>query len=77
MESQHLSLQTRFAQNTLVSQDDVSNNIEWQIGLKKQLNMPSTWKILVKHVYLYVHIHSYSGLRAQCHGWLLYQTEGR
>ena len=38
METQHLSLQTRFVQNTLVSQNDVSNNIEWQIGLKQQLN---------------------------------------
>ena len=42
METQHLSLQTRFVQNTLVSQNDVSNNIEWQIGLKQQLNMLST-----------------------------------
>ena len=47
METQHLSLQTRFVQNTLVSQNDVSNNTEWQIGLKQQLNMLSTWKILV------------------------------
>ena len=30
METQHLSLQTRFVQNTLVSQNDVSKNIEWQ-----------------------------------------------
>ena len=38
METQHLSLQSRFVQNTLVSQNDVStNNIEWQIGLKQQL----------------------------------------
>ena len=42
METQHLSLQTRFVQNTLVSQNDVSNNTEWQIGLKQQLNMLST-----------------------------------
>ena len=28
METQNLSLQTRFVQNTLVSQNDVSNNIE-------------------------------------------------
>ena len=28
METQHLSLQTRFVQNTLVSQNDVSNDIE-------------------------------------------------
>ena len=42
METQHLSLQTRFVQNTLVSQNDVSNNIEWQIGLKQQLNKLST-----------------------------------
>ena len=42
METQHLSLQTRFVQNTLVSQNDVSNDIEWQIGLKQQLNMLST-----------------------------------
>ena len=43
METQHLSLQTRFVQNTLVSQNDVSNNIEWQIvGLKQQLNMLCT-----------------------------------
>ena len=42
METQHLSLQTRFVQNTLVSQNDVSNNIEWQIGLKQQLSMLST-----------------------------------
>ena len=43
METQNLSLQTRFVQNTLVSQNDVSNNIEWQIvGLKQQLNMLST-----------------------------------
>ena len=28
--------------NTLVSQNDVSNNIEWQIGLKQQLSMLST-----------------------------------
>ena len=42
METQHLSLQTRFVQNTLVLQNDVSNNIEWQIGLKQQLNMLST-----------------------------------
>ena len=42
METQYLSLQTRFVQNTLVSQNDVSNNIEWQIGLKQQLNMLST-----------------------------------
>ena len=42
METQHLSLQTRFVQNTLVSQNDVSNNIEWQTGLKQQLNMLST-----------------------------------
>ena len=47
METQHLSLQTRFVQNTLMSQNDVSNNIECQIGLKQQLNMLSTWKILV------------------------------
>ena len=39
METQHLSLQTRFVQNTLVSQNDVSNNIEWQTG---QLYMLST-----------------------------------
>ena len=38
----HLSLQTRFVQNTLVSQNDVSNNIEWQIVLKQQLNKLST-----------------------------------
>ena len=37
METQHLSLQ-----NTLVSQNDVSNNIEWRIDLKQQLNMLST-----------------------------------
>ena len=42
METQHLSLQTRFVQNTLVSQNDVSNNIERQIGLKQQLNKLST-----------------------------------
>ena len=42
METQHLSLQTRFVQNTLVSQNDVSNNIEWQIALKHLLNMLST-----------------------------------
>ena len=42
METQHLSLQTRFVQNTLVSQKDVLNNIEWQIGLKQQLSMLST-----------------------------------
>ena len=42
METQHLSLQTRFVQNTLVSQNDVSNNIQWQIGLKQQLNKLST-----------------------------------
>ena len=43
METQHLSLQTRFVQNTLVSQNDVSNNIEWQVvGLKQQLNMLTT-----------------------------------
>ena len=42
METEHLSLQTRFVQNTLVSQNDVPNNIEWQIGLKQQLNMLST-----------------------------------
>ena len=42
MEIQHLSLQTRFVQNTLVSQNDVSNNIEWQTGLRQQLNMLST-----------------------------------
>ena len=42
METQHLSLQTRFVQNTLMSQNDVSNNIECQIGLKQQLNMLST-----------------------------------
>ena len=47
METQHLSLQTRFAQNIFVSQNDVSNNIEWQICLKQQLNMLSTLKILV------------------------------
>ena len=47
METQHLSLQTRFVQNTLVSQNDVSYNIESQIGLKQQLNMLTTWKILV------------------------------
>ena len=34
METQHLSLQTKFGQNTLMSQNDVCNNIEWQIGLK-------------------------------------------
>ena len=33
METQHLSLQTRFVQNTLVTQNDVSNNIEWQLVL--------------------------------------------
>ena len=37
-----LSLQTRFVQNTLESQNDVSNNIECQIGLKQQLNKLST-----------------------------------
>ena len=42
METQHLSLQTRLVQNTLVSQNDVSNNIEWRIDLKQQLNMLST-----------------------------------
>ena len=42
METQHLSLQSRFVQNTLVSQNVSSNNIEWQIGLKQQLNMLST-----------------------------------
>ena len=42
METQHLSLQTSFVQNTLVSQNDVFNNLEWQIGLKQQLNMLST-----------------------------------
>ena len=42
METQHLSLQTRFVQNTLMSQNDVSNNIECQIGRKQQLNMLST-----------------------------------
>ena len=42
METEHLSLQARFVQNTLVSQNDVSNNIEWQIGLKQQLNILST-----------------------------------
>ena len=42
METQHLSLQTRFVRNTLVIQNGVSNNIEWQIGLKQQLNMLST-----------------------------------
>ena len=42
METQHLSLQTRFVQNTLVSPNDVSNNIEWQIALKQLLNMLST-----------------------------------
>ena len=42
MEAQHLSLQTRFVQNTLVSQNDVSNNTEWQTGLRQQLNMLST-----------------------------------
>ena len=42
METQHLSLQTRFVQNTLVSQNDVSNDIEWQTGLRQQLNMLST-----------------------------------
>ena len=42
METQHLSLQTRFIQNNLVLQNDVSNNIEWQIGIKQQLNMLST-----------------------------------
>ena len=47
METQHLSLQTRLVQNTLVSQNDVSNNSEWQIGIKQQLNMLSTRKILV------------------------------
>ena len=35
----HLSLQTKFVQNTLVSQNYVSNNIEWQTG---QLYMLST-----------------------------------
>ena len=42
METQQLSLQTTFVQNTLVSQNDVSNNIKWQIGLKQQLNILST-----------------------------------
>ena len=42
METKHLTLQTRFVQNTLVSQNDVSNNIERQIGLKQQLSMLST-----------------------------------
>ena len=37
-----LSLQTRFVQNTLVSLNDVSNNIKWQTGLRQQLNMLST-----------------------------------
>ena len=42
METQHLSLQTRFVQNTLVSQNGVPNNIEWKIGIMQQLNMQST-----------------------------------
>ena len=33
METQHLSLQTRFVQNTLVSQNNVSNNIESKLVL--------------------------------------------
>ena len=32
---------------SLTSQNDVSNNIEWQISLKQQLNMWSRWKILL------------------------------
>ena len=35
METQHLSLQTRFVQNTLVTQNDVSNNIERQTSFKQ------------------------------------------
>ena len=42
METQHLSLQTRFVPSNLLSQNDAFNNIKWQIGLKQQLNMLST-----------------------------------
>ena len=53
----HLSLQTRFVQHTLVSQNDVSNNTEWQTGLRQQLNMLSTRKILVSlYIYMYIYI---------------------
>ena len=47
METQQLSLHKKFVQNTLVSQNDVSSNIEWEIGLKYQQNMLCKRKILV------------------------------
>ena len=79
METQHLSLQTRFVQNTLVTQNDVSNNIEWQLVLSSWVH-EKYWLSM----YIYVHIHSCSGRRVWCchikhnvmHDWLLYQTEG-
>ena len=61
MKTQHLSLQTRFVQNTLVSQNDVSNNIKWQIGLKQQLNMLRMKNIdlasNIEYIYMQISIH--------------------
>ena len=78
METHHLSLQTRFVQNTLVSQN-VSNNIEWQIGLQQQLNMLSAWKIYIGLACIFICTYTFIfrvksevlSYQTQCHSWLL------
>ena len=47
METQHLSLQTRFVQTTPVSQNEVSNNIEWH---------EKYWFSMYIYLYIYIHI---------------------
>ena len=77
METQHLSLQTRFVQNTLVSQNDVSNNIEWQIGHAEYMKNIGLACIFICTYPFILRAYSVAVLsyQAQCHSWLLYQTE--
>ena len=77
METQHLSLQTRFVQNTLVSQNDVSNNIEWQIGHAEYMKNIGLASIFICTYPFILRAYSVAVLsyQAQCHSSLLYQTE--
>ena len=77
METQHLSLQTRCVQNTLVSQNDVSNNIEWQIGHAEYMKNIGLACIFICTYPFILRAYSVAVLsyQAQCHSWLLYQTE--
>ena len=63
METQNLSLQTRFVQNTLVSQNDVSNNIEWQIAATKYAEYMKNIGLACIFICTY---NSHSGLGVWC-----------